>query len=357
MMAFPDDFNQILDTPEPQNEISPDIETPPEAPLMIPPPAGVVRRVLAFIIDILILGVIVFLISYLLGNVISLFGPFSRLIGIAIALAYFGIFNSSFLLLDGKTPGKRVMHLSVVNAKGEPISLRLSLLRSLILVLILINIPLLNKYVWFNALLFGLGVAMAYLLLFNRPSHQMLDDLLAGTYVVHDEGSSIQSFPITPRSQKIAAGVVVIVLSLVLWGTQQLLLNNPGTSAIASKFQPLLQPLAQDRRFISAQVGEQSQQATGQQPKKYLVITLELSRDPGDLQRTQISQEVAQLANSSLPTSDYDAVVVQMASGYDLGLSGGATTWVYVPPGEALQMVKTYKLGLFSFYQKYSYNP
>lgn len=93
--------------------------------------AGFWRRIAAFLLDALILFLIGKVIGVLFYSVlVHIDGP-ARLIGFAVALAYFGIFNSH--IGEGQTPGNRLLGICVVDAQGEPLSLPRALARCAVL--------------------------------------------------------------------------------------------------------------------------------------------------------------------------------------------------------------------------------
>lgn len=81
------------------------------------------------------------------------------------------------LVTAGRTPGKAIIGLRVVNADGSPLAPRRALWRTL-------AFPL-------SALLAGLG----FLLLLVQREHRALHDLIAGTAVVYDWGGRAAELP------------------------------------------------------------------------------------------------------------------------------------------------------------------
>jgi len=350
-MAIPGETKQTGEWAGSNNAAEPDVESsanvaftssapeeliPHEGTLL--PPAGLVKRVGAFAIDAIILGIIGVVIGFIFGGPLSSLGPYARLIGAAIALAYYSYYNSR--LGNGQTPGKKVLNLVVVNKNGQTISLPRAFLRSVFLVIIFLfsgwNLPILSQVTWLEILkaiiVYGLGGAVAYLLLFNRPARQGVHDLVAGTYVVFKRGTLIEVYPATPRNHKLTAVIIAVFLSVVMWGAVQALSARLIPATSTQKFQPLLQVLARDQRFIAVEISEEYWQAVGRQQEILLTVTLILRNDPGDAARMRIAQDVAQLAATHLATGEYDSTAVQMASGYDLGFANSSTTWTYYPP-------------------------
>lgn len=132
------------------------------------------RRALAFSVDLALLGIVSGLICIPFFNALSGIGAWGRLIGLAVVLAYFGYFDS--VHGAGQSLGKRLFRVQVVDASGNPLRLERILLRTAIFAIpLLVNqlpVPISRTPVYVETLLglviFGVGGAMAYLMLFNR---------------------------------------------------------------------------------------------------------------------------------------------------------------------------------------------
>src|SRR4026207_220821 len=92
--------------------------------------AGFWRRAIASIIDTLLLGGACFLLAVLLMYTIPGLGGWGRLIGLVVGTLYFGVFNSD--IFGGRSLGKRLMKLAVVDASGKPLPLNRALLRGFV---------------------------------------------------------------------------------------------------------------------------------------------------------------------------------------------------------------------------------
>lgn len=152
--------------------------------------AGFWTRLLAFIIDGLLLGVVGFLLGLMFFDAFARLGGWGRLIGFIIALLYFGVLNSSHG--KGQTIGKRITNIKIVDRDGQLIPLNKSFLRYTILALpFFLNGALMPPSVMMSALgvvigmiIFGIGGAIIYLYIFNRRTRQSLHDLAVGSFVV-----------------------------------------------------------------------------------------------------------------------------------------------------------------------------
>lgn len=192
--------------------------------------SGFWKRIIAFVVDGLILGIVGFIIVRLLGPYGYELGSWGRVIGFIISLSYYSILNSC--LGGGQTIGKRIFKICVVNKDGECISISNALLRSFILIIPQfangMTIPLRLQNNWFvigmiNLVTFGIGFGLVYFYIFNRNTRQSLHDLISGTYVVTTDSQGIVKKPKVWRMHYwIFAVIVLIIMSASYIGLSQL---------------------------------------------------------------------------------------------------------------------------------------
>ena len=188
------------------SSFAPPIPSPVPAPESFPvnrAPASLWRRFLAFVVDGIILGVAVNLAALFLFEPLSHLGAWGRLVGFLVTLPYFAILDST--IGNGQTIGKRLLRVQVVDRAGNTISLGKSAWRySLFAVPYFLNgillptsrTPGIASFL-VELLIFGLGGATLYLLLFNRHSRQGLHDIAAGAYLADvDKSGPVQVKPI-----------------------------------------------------------------------------------------------------------------------------------------------------------------
>jgi uncharacterized RDD family membrane protein YckC len=120
------------------------------------------------------------------------------------ALVSFAMYNGYFILLEwllnGQTPGKRLLHIRVIKQGGYSLRFFDTLLRNLL------------RVIDFLPLFYGVGLTS---LLLTRDS-QRLGDLVAGTLVVYQEpveaGSLLPDLPAVEESQlALPAGAIAAV--------------------------------------------------------------------------------------------------------------------------------------------------
>ena len=143
------------------------IETPEGIDLILRP-AGLVPRSLAFAVDLAIRVLV-------MAGLVLMFG-FLDSFGLGLAAIAWFVLDWWYMVLfevmnQGRTPGKRLLHLRVVHDDGTPIGWASSLSRNLL------------RFVD----MLPLGYSIGALSSLNHPDFKRFGDLVAGTLVVHDE--------------------------------------------------------------------------------------------------------------------------------------------------------------------------
>ena len=135
--------------------------------------AGIGSRFYAALLDTLLLGLIVFVGTYVNINFISELGDvFGKWLGAVGSIILFAIFWGYYMVFEittnGQSPGKRVLGLRVIKEGGYPITFVDSAIRNLV------------RVVDFLPVFYGAGLLV---MLINKD-WQRLGDLAAGTLVV-----------------------------------------------------------------------------------------------------------------------------------------------------------------------------
>ena len=149
------------------------------------------KRLLAFFVDSIILGIFGGILGYLFADQFYGFGYWGRLIGFTIWVLYFGVFNSE--ICKGQTIGKKLLKIKVVDKYGKYLDLRNSFLRATIFFIpgifngIQFPLYMINSFAFYlsSVIFILLGGCIAYLFLFNLPTRQSLHDLLVHSFVVN----------------------------------------------------------------------------------------------------------------------------------------------------------------------------
>ncbi len=192
---------------------SPSDTAAPPAPLVI---AGFWRRLIAFLLDGLILATIGWLIGNLFSNTFVSLGAWGRLVGFLIGVPYFAITESQ--IGGGKSIGKRLLNLRVVDKQGNTLQFEMSFFRYAVL-----SAPwFLNKlalpasrtpwevFLVLGIIVFGIGGGTLYLLIFNRNTRQGLHDLAVGSYVTRAEGTGPLETQSIWRTHWVIVGLVLL---------------------------------------------------------------------------------------------------------------------------------------------------
>jgi Predicted membrane protein/domain len=287
--------------------------------------AGFWRRLGAFVIDLILLGIAGMILGALFFDPLARMGAYARLIGFAIALAYFGLCNSR--IGGGQTLGKRWLGVRVVDAHDQLLSLPRSLLRYTVLGIPFFanGLPVDPRLVMSGPLgyllalvVFGGMFAIVYLYIFNRRTRQSLHDLVMGSYVERFDGAARSvPFPVMWRGHiAVAALLAAIALSAPVVARR-----FAQTQTLAGIL-PLYQTLSTQPHVMTAQVIRGWSTFNGGNTTHSLQSLLRLDApmtEDGDMAR-----RIAQLMAKADPNiANEDVVVVTLVYGYDMGIASG----------------------------------
>jgi uncharacterized RDD family membrane protein YckC len=180
-------------------------------------PSGFWRRLAAFLIDCVVIGLIGMLVGLAAEDALSRMGGYERLVGFVLALAYFGLLNSQ--VGGGATLGKRVMGIRVRSTDGTFLSVPQAMARQAVFFVpfFLNNAPFDESVLmsfWgivLSVLIFGGLLSILYLAIFNRRTRRSLHDLASGSWVVREGG--LPALPVPPlwRGHTVVAALVVLL--------------------------------------------------------------------------------------------------------------------------------------------------
>jgi hypothetical protein len=187
-------------------------------------------------------------------------------------------------------------------------------------------LPAFQNYVaaWFlTVLVFGLGGAIIYTMIFNRKTRQGIHDLLLDTYVVHLPGKPIESFPISSR---IHLAVISIWIGFVAVGTLASALIAPSLVS-RTPFGPVLSLyniLKDDPRFFTVGVNDHTFFGSNGRTSRSLIVTVWYK---GRLEQNQIKEVVNSVAKVVLENAQdlnqYDGLQIKITFAYDIGIASG----------------------------------
>ncbi len=101
---------------------------------------SIFKRLLALIVDFIILGIIGYVSGLVLEDFYVSLGKYGTLIGSTITIIYFSILQSP--IGKGQTIGKKAIGVKVINLQGNYLSLKESFLRSFIVFFPIMNVGL-----------------------------------------------------------------------------------------------------------------------------------------------------------------------------------------------------------------------
>jgi uncharacterized RDD family membrane protein YckC len=299
--------------------------------------AGFWRRLVAFAIDVILLGIAGMILGALFFEPFARLGAYAQLIGFAIALAYFGICNSR--IGRGQTLGKRWLGVRVVDAHDQWLSLPRSLLRYTVLGLpfFIGHLPIGSQsvsttpfdYLW-ALLISGSMLSTVYLYVFNRRTRQSLHDLVVGSYVEHFDGATQPApFPVMWRGHLVALAVVAVIALSGPW-----LSSRWAQSKTFADFLPLYQTLSTQPHVMKVQVISGWSFFNDDNATHSLQSSLRL--DGPMIEDAAMAKRIAQLMAKADPNiANEDSVVVTLVYGYDMGIASGWKKHGYsFKPGE-----------------------
>jgi uncharacterized RDD family membrane protein YckC len=300
----------------------------PDSPPQVAAPsfrrAGVWRRVLALFIDSLILAIVGWILGFIWSESFIRMGGWERFVGFAVALLYFVPLNSA--LGGGQTVGKRALKIRVTSKGGTPLSIGRSFVRSFVLLLpYFLNgapIPLrLLKSgggILFSEAVFGLGLAIVYLIVFNGKTRQSLHDLVVGSYVVR-AGSEAAEKP------KIWAGhYVVVAVILILAGVIPLLLAGLVEKWMPKDLVTAYEAMLQEPEVAAAQVvaGQTVfwDSKNGQRAVTGVTANVRLNKRIEN-HEAEAEKLVRILLEKYPDAGTKNSISITLSEGYDLGIS------------------------------------
>lgn len=299
--------------------------------------AGFWRRLGAFAIDLILLLIVGLVLGGLLFDPLARMGTYARLVGFAIALAYFGICNSR--ITGGQTLGKQWLGVRVIDASGQALSLPRSLLRYTVLgtPFFFNGLPIDPQRVTSSALgyllvfiVFGGGLASVYLYLFNRRTRQSLHDLVVGSYVVRAGADTQMPLPIIWRGHLVA----VALLAVITLGSP-VVANRLWQSETFADLLFVQRMLVVQPHVMTAQVMRGWAYAQGKE-SHYLKSQLRL--DAPMIDDDAMAKGVArQMAKIDTNLAAEDSILVDLNYGYDMVIASGWRTHRYSFKPDELQ--------------------
>jgi uncharacterized RDD family membrane protein YckC len=297
--------------------------------------AGFWRRLLAFFVDSLILGVVGFCLGLLFHDYFVGLGAWGRAIGFVIASGYFSLMNSG--LFGGQTVGKRLMKIKVMDGDGKALSIGNSMLRAGVFCLpYFLNgaqLGHIDLQLWFaivlSLLVFGVGISTIYLVVFNRKTRQAPHDLIVGSYVAR-----IPREPVAPTADSMWRGhyAVIAIIMFVSVAAPIYMWQLASTEPFASLV-PLYKLLASEPQieYATVTVGTNWSitSAKGKQSQSYVSARVAILDRNADFD-TMANRIAGIILNNYPNAARRDVVAVSISYGYDIGIASAWQTKNYV---------------------------
>jgi uncharacterized RDD family membrane protein YckC len=289
--------------------------------------SGFWRRLVAFILDGLLLGLVGVILGLLWFDPLAQLGGWGRLLGFCVSLVYFGVLNSA--IGGGQTLGKRAMKIQVVDRSGHAISPGRSFLRYTVLgapyflnhLLIPPSVAMSPIGLVIAFILFGFGGAIVYLYIFNRGTRQSLHDLVAGTFVTRTTLPGQIAGSIW-RPHLIAVGVwfMAVIGSCMAMSALSRQGVFPGLLKVSGSIQ------ATGKVHMAEVFVGKIWSIGGSNRKETSYIQAKVVCKAPSFDREDVAQEVASIALRDYPEAkDMDVIAVTIAYGYDIGLASAWT--------------------------------
>lgn len=279
------------------------------------------KRIAALFIDVLLVGVIGFLIGLIFESTLVQIGNWGRLVGFSIALLYFGVMNSE--ICKGQTLGKRLLKISVVNTQGSHISVQKSLLRYVVFAtpfyvngLHLSSEDAFSFLIYpLSAIIFGGIFSTLYLYVFNRVTRQSLHDAVLGTYVVNTDVEKQEPAKVW-KVHFIVTGILFVVAIGLPAITSKLIGEKPFTDML--NVQSALQAEA-EVNFSTVLNSTASYGVSGEASKRHNYMTVDAFIASNRVSDVDLAKDLAEIVIREYPEAKAkDTLFVTLRYGYTL---------------------------------------
>jgi uncharacterized RDD family membrane protein YckC len=296
----------------------------PISPKFTYPTAGFWRRMFAFLIDLVILGIPAEVLGWVLMPWINKLGNASQLIGFIFVLPYFGMMNSS--LRNGQTLGKTLLNLSVRRNNGDFLSPLQSVLRTFVLFGYMFfngitgffpNAPFVNNVLF--AIGLGLIVGLVLLYLINKETRQTGHDLIFDTRVVDLRKKTKEK----PAKMAKYAWIIALAFALITVGGQIVVANRSSSQPVNSSLSAISENLTQEYNLSRLTFADQTVQTNSNNETQTTNTLMVRAYVPEKMSNERINEICSKLAaeiqQKYAEIGQYDAINVTVYYGFNLG--------------------------------------
>lgn len=293
------------------------------------------HRIIAFIIDLIILALTGFLVALVGESFFVSLGTHGILVGWFITTIYYGFFNSE--LGKCQTPGKRLMNLKVTKYNGDSLSLKEGIIRSLLFTTPIFLLDYSQNFFSstiitsiISTVMIAYYVGLVYFFIVN-PDGRTVHDILAKT-IVHLEYDRFQNIvPISKLKLYIYSGIVLLILG----GFATLYITLDGRDSAISEIylnnQDVLLEISSDVSQIeSVNNVETTSININSDSEVGIIVKASTNTDLDNEKADEIYNEILDILSSkkfNLNRIDYTSVTLKY--GYDIGIANNEKhkTW------------------------------
>lgn len=298
-------------------------------------------RIWAILVDMVILGILGFILGLIFKNFFISLGRYAKIIGWIISLVYFSILNSK--INNGQTLGKRIMGIQVVDIYGSAVNLKISFLRALILTTpfflngfripgtTLVSVVTIVQFI--VILIFGVGIVVFYI--FNKKNRQSIHDIIVQTYVVEDyrneEITIMQKFSKLPFY--ILGGLFILMTAFTIY--------NLNSMSQISKLIPVYESILKLDHVSDASVKINFTPISDSTEAKHFIYTViikinkpieDIMNIEENVKSEELKQTVETFINSKVYETDNDILNIVVDSGFDIGIAKQSYSYnIYKP--------------------------
>lgn len=286
------------------------------------------RRILAFLIDGIVIGFIGSALGYIFFDLFMGLGAAGCLVGYFVGMFYFAIPESSFG--NGQSLGKRLLLLQVVDRNGDLLSIEQSMIRYTVFAIpwLLNGIPLpISRTPWAVSLLlglaiFGLGSSSIYLMVFNRNTRQGVHDLMVGSYLAESRKDGPVAASSIWRPHWFIAGAIIILTAVT------------GFIVRRSEQQGSMRQLFADVQQVESLPGVQSASilrvSSYHQNAKVTSLLVNVRCTVSNVDQEPLANQIADSLVTTDPTIDqYSLLRIVLIRGYDIGIAHSSFSQSY----------------------------
>jgi uncharacterized RDD family membrane protein YckC len=291
---------------------------------------SLLKRVVAILIDFLILGIVGFLSGLFLEEFYVSMGVYGTLFGSLIVVTYFGILHSH--INNGQSIGKRIIDAHVVNLDGTYLSLPKSFLRACIIYLPIMNVaifPSSKAVVPMVVLLILVLISTIYFTLINK-SRRGLQDILVGTVVVNLNAHEFELNELNDRSKKKL--IPIVIVGLLMMGIGFYLMFSSNYLHELLNVRDLIEQRDEVISVykIESKTTTTSKLGSDEPTETYSSYIISVWVNNQDLVKTDTSglfEEYYEILKQEVPLAkNADFIIVTASYGYNIGISSRSTS-------------------------------